>query len=46
MFERAIEVEGQTIRGHIQGDPVTCIPYPKGKIERDARARRAARRAL
>lgn len=51
LFEEPIEVEdadGQKrrIRGHVQGDPVLCVPLPTAaeQQERDARKRRAKRR--
>jgi hypothetical protein len=46
LFERSIEVGGKTIRGHVTGDPATCIPMAGQPTIRDARARRAARRPL
>ncbi len=50
VFEEPLEVEigGQRrrIAGHVQGDPVLCVPLPTMAqvIERDARKRRANRR--
>lgn len=49
MFEAPfdVEVDGKTtrIRGHVQGDPINCIPLPgMAAITRDARARRSGRR--
>jgi hypothetical protein len=53
LFEAPLEIPGEDgkpvkIRGHVQGDPVTCIPLPGlAAIRgggRDARARKAGRR--
>jgi hypothetical protein len=52
LFEPAVEIEvdgkPQRIRGHVQGDPVLCVPLP-GMAElrgpgRDGRTRKANRR--
>lgn len=51
LVEAPIEVEDadgtkRTIRGHVQGDPVLCVPLPTMPEvqERDARRRRDRRR--
>jgi hypothetical protein len=52
LFERPLRLETATghvdIRGHVQGDPVACVPLPgMASIRgsgRDARERRAGRR--
>jgi len=52
LFERPIRLETAAghldIRGHVQGEPATCIPLPGlASIRgdgRDARARKASRR--
>lgn len=49
LFEPALEVELEgkpvRIRGHVQGDPVLCVPLPGSpSLTRDARARKAGRR--
>jgi hypothetical protein len=53
LFEAPVEIQGGDgqpvrIRGHVQGDPVLCVPLPgMASIRgdgRDARVRKASRR--
>lgn len=39
IFERGFEVDGSKFRGHVKGDPKTCVPFGPVVI-RDARERR------
>jgi hypothetical protein len=45
LFEAPIELDGKRLPGHVQGDPIQCVPLPgMAAITRDARARKAGRR--
>lgn len=45
IFEAPLVVDGKVLAGHVQGDPVLCVPVPGApSLTRDARQRKAGRR--